>query len=123
VIPPGHLRAWRIAREEILTNVMRRLLLVITNYFAWTGKVIHEDRVLHTRLPDELWERIRNFLQCLAKLPCWIDKGLGTSVFGPKQNFDFWEKVFETGKSPSGIQILASPLDINQMIQGPHAHR
>ena len=32
----------------------------------------------------------------------------GTS---PKQNLDYWETVFQTGKSPSGIQILAAPLD------------
>ena len=66
--------------------------------------------------PDELWERIGNFLLSLAKLPCWIDKSLGTTVFGPKQNADYWAKVFETGKSPSNIQILAAPLDLQEMI-------
>ncbi len=119
-IPPGHLRAWRIAREEILANVLRWARLVITNYFAWTGRMVHEDRVLHTRLPDELWERLRNFFGYLSRLPCWIDKGLGTTVFGPKQNLDYWEKVFETGKAPTGIQILTRPLDVNQMILAPH---
>jgi hypothetical protein len=39
-------------------------------------------------------------------------------VFGPKQNFDFWEMVFNTGKAPSGIRILAEPLDLNRMIKG-----
>ena len=102
----------------MLTNVLRWLGMVIRNYFAFTGKMIREDRLLHTRLPDELWDRMQNFLQSLSSLPCWIDRNLSTTVFGPKQNLDYWEKVFETGRSPSGIQILARPLDLHQMIQG-----
>jgi hypothetical protein len=117
VIPERHLRAWRIAREELLANVMRWTRLVIANYFAYTGKVIHEDRQLHTRLPDQLWDRLRNFLESLSRLPCWVDRNLSTTVFGPKQNLDYWEKVFQTGKAPSDIQILAAPLDLNEMIR------
>lgn len=116
-IPAGHLRAWRIAREEVLANVMRWLRLVIANYFAYTGKVIHEDRLLQTRLPDEVWDRLRNFLDSLSGLPCWIDRNLSTTVFGPKQNLDYWEKVFQDGKAPSGIQILTAPLDLSEMIR------
>lgn len=117
VIPEGHLRAWRIAREEVLANVMRWTRLVIANYFAYTGKFIHEDRQLHTRLPDELWDRLLNFFESLSRLPCWVDRNLSTSVFGPKQNLDYWKQVFDTGKSPSRIQILAAPLDLNEMIR------
>jgi hypothetical protein len=115
-IPEGHVRAWRIAREEIMTNVVRWIRLVIANYNAYTGRVVREDRLLHVQLPDELWDRVRNFMVSLSKLPCWIDKNLSTTVFGPKQNADYWEKVFQTGKSPSNIQILAAPLDLNEMI-------
>ena len=115
-IPEDHLRAWRIAREEVLTNVMRWTRLVITNYYAWTGVVAKDDRLLHVALPDELWERLRNFLVSLSKLPCWIDKNLGSTVFGPKQNSDYWEKVFQTGRSPSNIQILAQGLNLNEMV-------
>jgi hypothetical protein len=39
-ISEKHLRAWRIAREEVLATVMRWTRLVIANYFAWTGKVL-----------------------------------------------------------------------------------
>lgn len=116
-IPEGHLRAWRIAREEVLANVTRWMRLVIANYNAYTGKVVHEDRQLHSRLPDELWDRLRNFLESLSRLPCWIDRNLSTTVFGPKQNHDYWEKVFQTGKAPSGIQILTAPLDLNELIR------
>ena len=116
-IPEGHVRAWRIAREEVLASVMRWVRLVIANYYAYTGKVIHEERLLHVRLPDELWNRLRNFLESLSNLPCWIDRNLSTTVFGPKQNLDYWEKVFETGMAPSGIRILTAPLDLNEMIR------
>lgn len=116
-MPEGHMRSWRIAREEVLSNVTRWIRLVIANYFAYTGKVIHEDRQLHTRLPDELWDRIRNFLESVSRLPCWVDRNLSTTVFGPKQNLDYWEKVFQSGQAPSGIQILATPLDLNEMIR------
>ena len=116
-IAEGHLRAWRLAREELLATVLRWVRLVIANYFAYTGKVIHEDRLLHTRLPDELWNRLRHFLVNLSGLPCWIDRNLSTTVFGTKQNLDYWEKVFQTGKAPTGIQILAEPLDLNAMIR------
>ena len=120
-VPEPHLRAWRIAREEVLTNVMRWVRLVITNYFAYTGKLVHADRLLQVPLPDELWERIDNFYENLALLPCWIDKNLSTTVFGPKQNLDYWEKVFETGRSPNDIRILAQPLDLSAMIQPPRS--
>ena len=116
-IPEEHLRAWRIAREEVLGNVMRWVRLVIENYFAYTGKLVKGDRLLQVNLPDELWQRIETFLWNLSALPCWIDRNLSTTVFGPKQNLDYWEKVFETGKAPSGVTILTSGLDLNQMIQ------
>jgi hypothetical protein len=116
-IPDKHLRAWRVAREEVLANILRWTRLVIENYFAYTSKMVQEDRQLHIKLPDELWDRLRNFFVALSKLPCWVDHNLGTTVFGPKQNLHYWERVFQTGKAPSGIQILAEPLDINEMIR------
>ena len=78
---------------------------------------IHEDRPLHSRLPDELWDRLRNFLESLSCLPCWIDRNFGTTVFGPKQNSDYWEKVFKTRVAPSSIRILTAPLNLHEMIK------
>jgi hypothetical protein len=120
-IPEPHLRAWRVAREEVLSNILAWVRLVIEHYFAFTAQMLDKERLLHQPLPDTLWDRITKFLESVAALPCWIDKQLGTTVFGPKQNLDYWEKVFKTGKTPSGIQILTRPLDLNQMIQGPKA--
>ena len=81
--------------------------------------MLDKERLLHQPLPDTLWDRITKFLQSVAALPCWIDKQLGITVFGPKQNLDYWEKVFKTGKNPGGVQILTKPFDVNEMIQGP----
>ena len=36
-IQEDHLRAWRVAREEVLANVLRWLRLVIEHYFAFTA--------------------------------------------------------------------------------------
>lgn len=122
-IDEHHLRAWRITREEILANVLRWVRLVMENYFAFAGKYVDKDRLFHCSLPEQLWERIESFLQNLADLPCWIDRNLSTTVFGAKQNRDYWRQVFTTGKSSSNVQVLACPLDINTMIQAsPHTN-
>jgi hypothetical protein len=46
---------------------------------------------------------------------------LSSTVFGAKQNLDFWKQIFKTGKSPSGVQVLAQSLDLNSMIREPNA--
>lgn len=116
-IPEVHLRAWRVAREEILAALLQWVRLVIENYFAFTGQMVEKGRLFQVRFPDTLWTRLEAFLSNVAKLPCWIDRELSTTVFGAKQNRDFWVEVFRTGKSPTGVQVLAKPLDITKMIQ------
>jgi hypothetical protein len=91
--------------------------LVIEFYNAYTGRMIAKDKLFHYALPEELWKRIKTFLTKLAALPCWIDKNLSITVFGAKQNLDFWKKVFETGVAPTGVRVLAQPLNLQTMIQ------
>ena len=117
-IAPNHLRAWRIAREEVLAVILRWARLVMANFFAYMGKVIREDRLLQTPLPDALWGRLQNFFDSLSRLPCWIDSNLSNTAFGPKQNREYWEKVFQTGIATSGQRILTQGLDLNTMIKG-----
>jgi hypothetical protein len=116
-IPEPHLRAWRVAREEILGNVLVFVRLVIEHYFAWVGQAVQKDRLMQQRFPEVLWQRIELFLKHLADLPCWIDRNLSITVFGAKQNREHWRKVFATGKTPAGVQVLAQPLDVTHMIQ------
>ena len=120
-IDEEHLRAWRVAREEILGNIVEWIRLVIENYFAYTGEMMDKERILHGKLPEALWDRVRAFLVNLSKLPCWVDRQLSSTVFGAKQNLDFWKQIFKTGKSPSGVQVLAQSLDLNSMIREPNA--
>ena len=115
-IPEYHLRAWRIAREEVAVNVISWVQLVIENYFAFVGMQVDKNCLLHTSLPDGLWERITNFLSNLAKLSCWTDASFAQSVFGPKQNWAYWRTIFQTGSSPDGIRVLTQGLNIHEMI-------
>jgi len=66
---------------------------------------------------EPLWERIGIFIKNLANLPVWMNKGLSSTVFGGKQNNDYWQTIFETGKSPQGLQVLAEAIDLMKMIQ------
>ena len=116
-IPEEHLRAWRVAREEILGNILSWVRLVIENYFAWTSRMVDKDRLLQQSFPEDLWKRIEAFLKNLSNLPCWIDKGLSTTIFGAKQNYEFWAQIFKMGRAPNGISVLTKPLDITQMIK------
>jgi hypothetical protein len=118
-IPEDHLRAWRIAREEILANVLSYIRLAIEHYYVFLGQVVEKDRLLQHRFPEVLWDRMGSFLRRLAGLPCWIDKNLSTTVFGAKQNRDFWSQVFKTGRAPTGVQVLARPLDVIDMMKEP----
>ena len=116
-IPEAHLRAWRVAREEILANILRYVRLVIENYYAYVGELANKNGILQREFPEQLWERIEKFLRKLAGFPCWIDKNLSSTVFGAKWNRDYWEQVFRTGRAKDGPAILAKPIDITQMIQ------
>ena len=118
-IPPEHLRAWRIARAEVLANVVRRLRDVIEHHYAFTAQWLNKERLLHNDLPDPLWEQMRNFLENLAEFQCWTNPDLSNTVFGPKQNLNFWQEVFRTGTAPTKQQILAEGIDLQQMIQPP----
>ncbi|MYE33031.1 MAG: HNH endonuclease [Chloroflexi bacterium] len=114
--PPEHLRAWRICRQEVAVNVLRWVRLVIENYNAVTGRQVERERLFLEEFPDLLWGNIERFFARLSELTCWTNTELSSSVFGPKQNQDYWESVFRTGKSPSGTVILPRGLELQEMI-------
>ena len=41
-------------------------------------------------------------------------------MFGGKQNSEFWQKIFEDGKTPQGQQVLSAPLNLMEMIKIPN---
>ena len=114
--PSEHLRAWRISREEVAVNVMRWVRLVIENYNAVTGKQVERERLFLEEFPELLWGNIERFLRSLSELTCWTNTELSSSVFGPKQNLDYWESVFKTGLSSTGAVILPRGLVLQEMI-------
>lgn len=115
-VPDEHLRAWRISREEVAVNVMRWVRLVIENHNAVTGKLVESNRLLLEEFPDSLWGNIERFLNNLSLLQCWTDVELSSSVFGPKQNRDYWSSVFQTGRSPNNSSVIARGLNLQEMI-------
>jgi hypothetical protein len=40
------------------------------------------------------------------------------AAFGGKQNPEYWQTVFESGKTPQNQQILPSGINLMKMIQG-----
>lgn len=120
-IPEGHLRAWRVSREEILANLLAWVRLVIENYYAWTGKMMEKERIFHQRVPEDCWQRVETALKNISGLPCWVDKNLSLTVFGGKQPLDFWATVFKTAKAPTGVQVLAKPLELQSLIQSSNS--
>ena len=115
-IADAHLRAWRVSREEVAINIMRWVRLVINNHNAVNSKQVELDRLFLEEFPESLWGNIERFLVSLSLLPCWTNPDLSSSVFGPKQNLDYWEAIFKTGKSPSNTFVLAQPLNLQDMI-------
>jgi hypothetical protein len=118
-LPPEHLRAARMSREEVLYNWLKYVGQVVKSYFLMQGKPIQEERLFQYRFPEPLWDRIEAFIANLKRLPVWINRALSATVFGGKQTYDYWQSIFETGRTPAGQQVLATPLDLMEMVQEP----
>jgi hypothetical protein len=116
-IPEPHLRAYRLSKEEILYSWLLFVGQIVKNYFIMNGKPIKEDKLFEYRFPEPLWDNIEAFIENLRGLPLWVNHELSISVFGGKQNYDYWQTIFESGKSPSGQAVLTAPLNLMQMIQ------
>ena len=113
----NHVVAYRMMKEEILYSWLSYILNIINMYYAQTGRPIYGRKdFFQEAFPDQLWLNIENFIKNLANLPFWKSVELSSTVFGGKSNYDFWKKIFATGKSPQGETILAAPLDITSMI-------
>lgn len=112
-----HLCAYRMSKEEVLYNWLRYIQQIARNYFINTGKPIQEEKLFQYPFPEQLWVNIRKFVQNLAALPLWANKDLSETVFGGKQNNSFWQTVFETGKSPQGVQVMPKAINLVEMIK------
>lgn len=116
-IPLDHLKANRLTREEVMYNWLRYIEQIIKNYFIMQGIPIQESKLFHYKFPDLLWENLSNFLDNLFELPIWSNTEFSATIFGGKQTYDFWQIIFETGKSSQGVDVLPEPIDLMKMIQ------
>src|ERR1041384_1922315 len=115
-LPLDHIRAFRMSKEEILYNWLRYIHQIIKNYFIMQGTPIQEEKLFQYHFPVPLWERIRTFIRNLSNLPVWVNKELSSTVFGGKQNYEYWQGIFEKGKTQQGHQVLAEPINLMKMI-------
>lgn len=115
-VPIAHLRACRMSKEEIIYNWLRYVSQIIKNYYIMQGKPIQEDKLFQYKFPEPLWAKIRLFIKNLSNLPLWINKDVSSTIFGGKQNYAFWQTIFESGKTSANVQVLSAPLDLMKMI-------
>jgi hypothetical protein len=59
-----------------------------------------------------------DFARHLTKMPLWVNRELSQTVFGGKQNPEYWQTIFESGKTPQNQQVLPSGINLMKMIQG-----
>ena len=118
-VPEPHLRAFRMAKEEILYNWVRYAGQIVKNYFITTGKPIDESKLFQYPIPDPCWDNIENFVENLKRLSIWVNKDLSNSIFGGKQNYEFWQAIFESGKTHNNVEVMPNGINVMEMIQ-PH---
>ena len=116
-VPEVHLRAFRMAKEEILYCWLDYIRQVAENFFSNLGKPFRSERLFQYDFPDQLWINIANFIDNLSTLPMWVNREASNTVFGGKQTYSFWQEIFENGKSPSGQKVMSEGININKMIK------
>jgi hypothetical protein len=105
-----------MSKEEIIYVWVGYVRQIVQNYFLMTGSPIAQDKMFQYPFPDPLWDRLNAYVGNLKRLPVWVNRDLSLTAFGGKQTYDFWQKVFETGKSPQGQQVLAGPINLMELI-------
>lgn len=113
-----HLRAYRMAKEEIIQAWLKVVRQIVYQFFVTNGQLVDEEKLFQYEIPDACWQNIENFVDELKRLSLWVNKDLSISAFGGKQNNAYWQSIFENGKTPDGAEIMPAGLDILEMIKG-----
>lgn len=113
-ISDDHLACFRYSKQEVM-NCWLSMIDEIIHYYL-TVNMKYKDEMkrnyFKNELDEPLWLHIENYIKMIVGLPLWRDRELSTSVFATKQTTAFWKSVFDTGKSPEGLQVIASPITI-----------
>ena len=118
-IPEPHLRAFRMCKEEVLYSWLSYVKQIALMHFTMAGQPFDQTRPFQYKFPEQLWDRLRAYLVNLRALTLWVNRDLSATVFGGKQNNDFWRTIFLDGRTPQGQQVLSAPLNLMDMIQEP----
>jgi len=116
-IPEPHLRAFRMAREEVLYCWISYTGQIIEHHLTTIGKPCNKERLFQYVFPEQLWTNIGNFIDNLARRPLWVDRQASATIFGGKQSYSYWEAIFETGVTRGGHKVMPSGLNIMEMIK------
>lgn len=114
-VPMEHVRAYRMAKEEIMYNWLKYLSQIVQTHFVSLGIPVDEKKLFQYEFTDVLWGNIRNYIKNLSMLPLWTNNTLSNTVFGGKQNYQFWHTIFTSGNSPQGVAVLARPLNLLEL--------
>lgn len=114
-VPMEHVRAFRMAKEEIMYNWLKYLSQIVQSHFISQGHPVDEKKLFQYEFSDTLWTNIRNYVKNLSLLPLWTNNTLSSTVFGGKQIYQFWHTIFTTGSSPQGVKVLAQPLNLLEL--------
>ena len=99
---------------------MRYVKQIVQSFFITTGKPIDEKKHLG-QYPIQLirvGENIENCYRLAQKTKHLVQQGLvGSSVFGGKRNKDFWQSIFESGKTPDGQEVMPQGINVMDMIK------
>lgn len=117
LIAEDHVRAFRLSKEEIVWNWASHLRQIAETCLLMRGRPFNKERLFQYQFPDELWIHFQNYLKNLRGLPLWVNKDLSQTVFGGKQNNAYWHTIFETGRTPDGVRVLAEHVDLMKMIR------
>ena len=59
----------------------------------------------------------KNFYKELEQFAFMGKSGISLNDIWWQTNYEYWQTIFETGKTPQGFQVLAEPLDLMDMIK------
>ncbi len=112
-----HLRAFRMSKEEIVYNWLQYVAQIARTYFTVLGKPDPKERLFQVPFPDQIWVNIETFLKNLVSLPLWVNPSFSDTIFGGKQNNNYWKMIFETGSTPQAMRVLVEPINLMSMIK------
>ena len=81
------------------------------------GTMYDEENLFQQRFDDQLWTNLTVFMQNMRDLPIWKDRSMAATIFGGKQNYDFWKKIFADGETPDGTKVMAKGINYVEMIK------